>query len=390
MKILQVISHYVPAYRFGGPLQVAHSLGKALVRRGHEVTVCCTNLRDQEADLDLEVDQPIDVDGVTVYYETVTRFRRWGYSPGMSQRILDLLPNFDFVLVHNHFQYAGWIGARHARACGKPYIIFPHASLRRQSILSSSGLAKGLYLWFFDRENYRRADYVAFNAEEEQDDSLFRRQGTLVPNGIHPDDFDVLPARGRFRATDPRITDKLVFLFLGRMDIRQKALDVMLEAFATRVRSGSESVLILAGPSEGRDQDKLRALAGKLHVDDRVIFTGLVSGRDKMELLRDADVFLMPSRYEGLSMSLLEAMAAGLPIILSDRCGLHREIVRMNCGRVVQPEAKSVAEAMAAFEDAENRICCGARARELALTDFTWPRIAERVEALIQTGLCDD
>lgn len=390
MKILQVISHYVPAYRFGGPLQVAHSLAKALVEQGHEVTVCATNLADRAEDLQVPLDQPVDVDGVTVFYQAVPRFRKWGYSPALRQRVTTLMAEADFVLVHNHFQYAGWIASAEARSHGKPYIVFPHASLKRQSIRSSNGLAKRLYLWLFERKNYQCADYVAFNAEEELEDSLFADNGIVVSNGIDPRDFKVLPSRGAFRSRYTEIGDKLIFMFLGRIDITQKGLDVLLEAFAMQVRKDSKAVLVLAGPTEGDDQALLQTIVAELGLKGRVFFTGLVSGNGKLELLRDADVFLMPSRYEGLSIALLEAMASGLPIVLSDRCGLHREIKRKNCGLVVQPTSESVAAAMVAMEDSAARASFGKNARNLALAEYAWPKIAEGLEKLMRSRIKND
>ncbi|MBK1646839.1 hypothetical protein CKO25_19815 [Thiocapsa imhoffii] len=390
MKILQVISHYVPAYRFGGPLQVAHALAKALVHRGHQVSVCATHLADLTTDLDVPLDQPVDVDGVTVFYEAVPRWRKWGYSPALRRRVDLLMPDADFVLVHNHFQYAGWMGAARARRLGKPYIVFPHASLKRQSIRSSSGLAKRMYLWVFERQNYQHAEGIAFNAEEELADSLFADRGILVPNGIDPRDFEMLPSRGAVRSRDPAIGNRLLFLFLGRIDITQKALDVILQAFANRVQAGSEAMLVLAGPSEGEDQIRLREMVTAFRLSERVFFTGLVSGEEKFQLLRDADVFLMPSRYEGLSIALLEAMASGLPIVLSDRCGLHREIERKDCGLVVQPSVESVTAAMANMEDPSARAMYGRHARELALAHYTWPRIAEGLETLMRARVTHD
>ena len=128
MNILQVISHYVPSYRFGGPLQVAHSLAKELVNCGHDVIVCTTNMEDRDKNLLVPLDQPLDVDGVTVFYEPVPMFRRWGFSPSLGSRVKQLMVNADFVLIHNYFQYSGWIAASHARRLGKP-ITFSQTAL---------------------------------------------------------------------------------------------------------------------------------------------------------------------------------------------------------------------------------------------------------------------
>lgn len=383
MKILQVISHYVPAYRFGGPLQVAHALGRSLVARDHVVTVCCTSQRDPESDLEVPVDVPVMVDGVRVYYEQVSYFRRWGYSPGMMKRLRLLTAEADVVLVHAHFQYANWAGARAARRAGKPYMVFAHGSLKRASLRASSGLHKRIYLGLFERSNLSRAAHVAFNAEEEMEDSLFASHGVVIPNGIAPMEFVELPERGAYRARHPELVGRIVFLFLGRIDIRQKAVDVMVEAFARLAAERSDVVLVLAGPSEDGDTATVRALVAARGLGGRVRLPGLVSGRDKLELLRDADVFLMPSRYEGLSIALLEAMASALPVVLSDQAGLHRQVARHGCGRVVRPEAESTLGAMREMLDISLRTRCGDAARRLVMAEHTWPAIAAKLEGVL-------
>jgi glycosyltransferase involved in cell wall biosynthesis len=386
MKIVQVISHYVPAYRFGGPLQVAHALGREMVARGHEVSVCCTNQLDPNRDLAVSVDTPVDVEGVQVYYEPVPFLRRWGYAPRLARRATELIGTADAVLVHAHFQYASWAGAKAARRARKPYLVFAHGSLKRASLRASSGLVKRVYLSLLERANLAEAQHVAFNAEEEMEDSLFAKRGIVLPNGIAPSDFTILPPRGAFRSRNPEWAGRTVFLFLGRIDIRQKAVDVIIQAFARLASGSSNALLVLAGPSEGGDADIVRAMVAERGLQSRVVFLGLVSGKAKIELLRDADVFLMPSRYEGLSIALLEAMASELPVILSDCAGLHRQVVRHGCGIVVRPETESTAGAMNKMLDPQFRASCGAAGRKLVLNEHTWPVIAAKLESVLSTS----
>ena len=105
-----------------------------------------------------------------------------------------------------------------------------------------------MYLNILDRNNYLKSVHVAFNAEEEKEDSMFSENGIVIPNGIDPSSFEVLPAKGSFRSRYPHISDKLIFLFLGRLDITQKSLDVLIQAFAIRVHAGLDAILVLAGP----------------------------------------------------------------------------------------------------------------------------------------------
>ena len=102
MKFLQVIPHYVPAYNFGGPLRVAHSIGKALIKQGHNVTVCTTNLASEDSFLDVPIDEPINVDGITVYYQKVESLRSWGFAPNLKRRIEKEIINTDFLFNHFH------------------------------------------------------------------------------------------------------------------------------------------------------------------------------------------------------------------------------------------------------------------------------------------------
>ena len=383
MKILQIISHYVPAYGFGGPLQVAHALGCALVERGHNVTVCCTNQKDHEHDLDVPVDTPQDVDGVQVYYEPVVLSRKWGYSPSMRRRISRLLEEADAVIIHNHFQYAGWIGALSARRAHKPYIIFAHGSLKRDSLRASNGLIKRLYLRLWEHVNLRQANHVVFNAPEELEDSLYSTNGVVLPNGISLNDFEELPARGSYRAKHPHLAGRTIFLFLGRIDIRQKAVDLIVESFAQLVKEHPNALLVMAGSSEGEDLKIVKDMIAERQIENWVVFPGLVSGRDKLELLRDADVFLMPSRYEGLSIALLEAMASGLPVILSDRAGLHTTVAAKRCGVIVSPAVTSILPALRTMMDEQKRKMFGESSRGVILSEYTWENIVQKLERLL-------
>ncbi len=181
MQLTQVISHYVPAHRFGGPLQVAHGLGKALVARGHRVSVCTTNLADTDQDLDVPLDTPIDVDGVSVYSEPTCCSRYWGFSPRLWQRANREIAKADVALVHFHYQFANWAGARLARRHQKPYALFAHGSLKKSAIMRKGRWKKRVYLKFAERLNLRNASWLFFNAPEERRASLFSAPGKYCP-----------------------------------------------------------------------------------------------------------------------------------------------------------------------------------------------------------------
>lgn len=387
MRILTISPHYVPAYHFGGPLNVAHSLSTALVEAGHKVTVCTTNLRNHQENLDVPVDTPIVVDGVEVYYEPVVLFRYWGFSPGLWNRMACEVNRADVVLVHAHYQFANWAGARLARRSGKPYVIFAHGSLHFQGISHKNARLKQLYLTLMERINFQHALFIAFNAPEEKEGSRFGNLGKVIPSGIDPASFAAMPPRGYFRELYPQLQDKPFILFLGRLDIKQKGLDLLIPAFGQLKSTWPGVHLVLAGPDEDAGGKLIRHLALQHGVDDAVTLTGLISGPEKLAALQDADLFVLPSRFEGLSIALLEALYAGLPVVVTDRVGLWREVEKNRCGLVVPFDEFSLAGALQRMAAAPDRREMGQRGRQLVASGYTWDKIARQLADEIEGAL---
>jgi len=387
MRILTICPHYVPAYHFGGPLNVAHSLSKALVKAGHQVTVCTTNLKNHQENLDVPVDTPVSVDGVEVYYEPVFLFRYWGFSPGLWTRMAREVNRADVILVHAHYQFANWGGAKLARRSGKPYVIFAHGSLHFQGISHKSARLKQLYLTLMERINFQNALFIVFNAPEEKDASMFGELGKVIPSGIDPASFATMPLPGYFRELYPQLQDKPFILFLGRLDIQQKGLDLLIPAFGQLRRVCPGVHLVLAGPDEDEGGRLIRHLALQHEVEDAVTLTGLISGQAKLAALQDADLFVLPSRFEGLSIALLEALYSGLPVVVTDRVGLWREVEKNRCGLVVPYDEDSLAGALKRMAMAPDRREMGQRGRQLVAAGYTWDKIARHLAAEIEQAL---
>ncbi len=386
MKVLQVISHYVPAYTFGGPLRVAHGLGVALVRAGHQVTVCTTSQKDKQVDLDVPTGRAVDVDGVEVYYEKVNRLRYWGFSFPLARRIQEEALKADVILVHAHYQFANWIGAYWARKYRKPYLIFAHSSLHRDAIKQNRRWEKMLYLSSIERRNLRDADYIVFNAEEELEQSLFSDKGLVIPSGINSDEFMELPAEETFRVMYG-LEEKFLVLFLGRLDIQQKGLDVLIQALARVVNVVPEMHVVMAGPDESDAMSLLSRMAEKYGVSRNITFTGLISGSEKKAALQDADVFILPSRSEGLSIALLEAMYMKLPVVTTNRVGLWRAIRREKLGWVVSLDEAELANALLQAARSDDLQEIGERAHRFVWQYHTWDAIAENLIVVMQNRI---
>jgi glycosyltransferase involved in cell wall biosynthesis len=389
MRIVQVVPHYVPAYRFGGPLRVAHSLGKALVRAGHEVVVCTTNLAGRSVVLDVPLDQPVPVDGVTVFYEPSRLLRYWGFSPGLARRLAAEIPSADLVLVHAHYQFANWVGARVARRCERPYVVFSHGSLHAAG-LSHQRWLKHMYLALLERRNFRRALFIAFNAPEEQAHSRYAQLGRVVPSGIDPSDFDERPPNGYFADRHPELRGKVWFLFLGRLDVQQKGLDLLIPAFARLRREQPQLHLVLAGPEEDGGEPFLRNLAHQLNVTNDITFTGMLTGVEKTAALQEADVFVLPSRYEGLSVALLEALYFGLPVLATNTVGLCGEIGRVGAAVITSADTDGIYHGLTRLADDAARRAMRGRASRLILEKYTWDAIACQLLASVRELVTPD
>ena len=157
-------------------------------------------------------------------------------------------------------------------------------------------------------------------------------------NGIDNDLRSITHARGRFRSQWGISKDEPLILFLSRL-IPRKGADLLIEAFAQA--SPISGRLVIAGPEgESGYRAQLEACARKSGVGARVLFTGPVYDEEKSSLLADADIFVLPSRYENFANVAAEAIAYGVPVIITPFCGI-RSLVDGRAGLVVAPEKDS-------------------------------------------------
>lgn len=156
--------------------------------------------------------------------------------------------------------------------------------------------------------------------------------------------------------------DAFVLLFLGRLDVWVKGLDLLVEAFSCLPRERFH--LVLVGPDWNEGRANLKQLAIQFGCGDRMHFTGPLYGKAKWSLLRMADLFVSPSRWEAFSIAQAEAMAMGLPVVTSTKVNLAPELRETDAALVVPPEPEPLARAIAALEaDRERRRAVGERGK---------------------------
>lgn len=357
MRILHVVPTYFPAVRYGGPIVAVHGLCKALVARGHEVHVFTTNV-DGKNTLDVPTGEPVGVDGVQVHYFEA-RQRRVYWSPRMGKALGDAVRGFDVVHSHAVYLWPGLAAARAARAAGVPYVISPRGMLVPELIGGKSRIAKTLWLKLFERRGFAGASAIHFTSQLEWDDA--RRVGMPLPSPIVvPNGIDL-----HSRPNVPR--DQRTLLFLGRLSWK-KGLDRVIESMPRL-----NAKLIVAGNDEENLTPRLRELAARTGAD--VDFVGPVYGRAKDELLARATLFVLLSTSENFGNAVLEALAMETPVVLSPGVGLADEVVRAGAGVIELDEVPAL------LDDPQRRAAMGRNGRALVESRFTWPRVAEEMEA---------
>ena len=256
-----------------------------------------------------------------------------------------------------------------------------HGGLFRAA-LRRGRLKKTVFHLFFERRYLNEARFVHAVSPHETDvirrhgvDSVHRRRAERAPAGRQRSGI----ATGRAVCGWPWLRDRRVFMFIGRLDPWQKGLDLLIEAFA---HAGlHDAGLVLVGPDWRGSRRTLATLADRLGISSQVVFTGPAFGQDRANLFAAADVFVHPSRWEGLSLSVLTAAAAGKPCLITRDADPLGELERAQAAVVVEPSVSSIVAGLrrAGALSGHELQMMGTRARCVAEAHFTWPSIAGKL-----------
>ena len=343
MKILHVVPTYIPAYRYGGPIYSVHGLCKALAGLGHDVHVFTTNV-DGDKDSDVPLGRPVDLDGVKVWYFPSERIRRLYWSPPMKKALERQLPTFEVVHLHSIFLWPTWAAARIARKVEIPYIIAPRGILVKELIKKKSHIAKNVWIRLIERKNLEHAAAIHVTTKNERDEVVKFRfkfpKIIIVPNGVNLKEI-----KAHDKQVAPFITDltkkKPFILFLSRISWK-KGLDRLIPAL-TYV---PEIHLIIAGNDDENYKPKIETLAASYGVRNRITFTGPVYGADKVALMTNASVFILPSYSENFGNVVLEAMAVECPVVVTPEVGISDIVQNSGAGLVVNGAPEKLGAAL--------------------------------------------
>lgn len=379
MKILHIVPTYYPAFRHGGPIESVHTLNAWLVKLGVEVTVYTTNINGDEL-LDVPLEVPVDRDGVSVFYFPVT-FMRWEYSRALHKALATHTREFDLIHITSVFLFASTLGAYYARKFHKPYIISPRGTLMREPLARKNSLVKRLYLSLIERRNLAHANAIHFTAENERKEYVELgfpvREAIVIPNSFDSVSLDA-GERGSFRRRHTIPEDKKIVLGLGRIDWK-KGFDTLIPAFKEVNAKDPSTLLVIVGNDWNNYEKEVRCMVRESNLESSVLFTGMLTGKEKTSVFFDANCFVLASYAENFGMAVVEAMASGLPVVVTEDVGISPFVLEANAGLVVKKGTDEVARAIQEIlYDPVRAKEMGRRGAELVKREFAPEKVAEK------------
>lgn len=294
--------------------------------------------------------------------------------------------NADIVHLHGVWDPILWAAAKTARRLGRPYVLAAHGMLDPWS-LAQKRWKKRLAMTLGWRSILNEASALhLLNEDERQLVSLLglTSRTEIIPIGVPLIEID--SGNGdSFTQKYQALAGRPYILFVSRLHYK-KGLDFLADAFQRVAQRHPNAHLVVAGPDGGaRGEFEQRVKVAGL--GERVHVLGPVSTRDKWDALAGASCFCLPSRQEGFSMAILEALAARVPAVISDACHFP-EVAERGAGEVAPLDADAVAAAIdRTLSDPDRRRQMGAAGRQLVEEKYTWSRVADISIAVYERAL---
>ena len=381
LKLLHVVASYLPAVRYGGTIVSVHGLCRALAERGHDVHVYTTSV-DGARDSPVPHETPVNIDGVRVVYFRSPRFRRVYWAPALRRMLRAHIAEFDLVHTHAIYLWPLWAAARCAQDAGVPYVVSPRGMLEKDLIEQKSALWKAGLIAFIEKHTLEHAAAVHVTSEREAEQAAafgFQLPHVrMIPNGVEVENPPVSNVTAPITAI---LGGGPFVLYLGRLNWK-KGLDRLLRAWPQI--DGAR--LVIAGNDEEGYRDVLQSLAIQAGVSDRVVFTGPVHGSDKAALLSGAQLLVLPSYSENFGNVVLEAMAAGCPVVVTPEVGIAPAVEVSGAGVIVDGHPPTLAQGISLLlANPARRAAMSARGKVAAAERFSWAVVAQQMEALYES-----
>lgn len=320
MKILHVITSADP--KIGGPIEGIRQRAVILREWGHQVEVASAD--DPAADFVKEFPIPLHALG-----PGQSGFAR---APRMLKWLREHAHEYDVLIANGIWQYPNGALRKAARAAKKPYWVFTHGMLDPyfNRAYPLKRLKKKLF-WAWQHAVLRDAKAVLFTCEDErllarESFQPYRVKERVVSYGTsRPPSDPEGKQTAAFLDAFPQLRGRRYLLFLSRLHPK-KGCDLLLRAFGAVAKDDPDLMLVMAGPVDEAYGAELKKIAADAGIADRVVWTGMVKGDIKYGAFRAAEAFALPSHQENFGIAVAEALACGLPVLISHQVNIWREI----------------------------------------------------------------
>lgn len=332
LKILHYIPVYAPAWQFGGVVLCISQLCEGLVHLGHEVKVFTSNagLNHQ---LEFPLNQPIIRNGVEVTY--FAQQPGMGINcPGMEQAITARAREFDIIHISGVWQRTSGAACKAAKSQGVSYVTSLHGALGPYSWRQKTAKKVAYYLWK-ERFNVSNAIAIHYTTQQELKECQWLQlpgKAFVVPNGLDTKFWQPLLTQAKaWRHLQGFSEDDFLILNVGRLH-HKKGLCLLPKALEP-LRNLNWSMVFVGGDADGT-KAKLQQQFQAANLSERVRFIDTCEPKHLPAIYSAANLFVLPSYHENFGNVVVEALACGCPVLISDGVGLHNEVAQAGVGWV--------------------------------------------------------
>lgn len=361
MRVLHITPYFSPAY--GGPTVAVAQMVKAVVRLGVEVDVVTTTANGDN-ELDIPIGDFVDIDGVRCIFFRRSILKSWMWSRGLMRWLDRNISDYDVVHIHGMFTFPGLVGCVFCRKYSIPYVISPHGMLDKRCF-SEKLWKKFPYFYLFEKRNFDSAAIIHVTSRLEAES--IARFGYRNSIKLSPLCAEIVS----HEQVSYSESSAFKIVFVSRL-VPIKGLEVLFDAVALLASRNVAIRLDVVGSGDDAYVDTLMRRVSVLRLNESVFFHGHLNGVEKNEVLFGADVFVLPSYHENFSLSTVEAMGIGLPVIISDQVGIVDDVRAARAGYDFPAGSVSLlARAIERLTSVHERRQTGANARELVIGKFS-------------------
>jgi glycosyltransferase involved in cell wall biosynthesis len=360
---------------WGGPVEGLKNIAAQAKAAGHKLHITCLDAPDAPWLKNLEMH--VNAIGLG-------KFGKFGYTRRLDFWLRENIQRFDVVVVNGIWMYFSAAVRRAAIRAKVPYFVFTHGALDPwfKRHYPTKQIKKQVYWSLFEHQVLRDADAVLFTTFEEEAVSRgafwpYRCNSKVVGYGIG-DPFiskvttkDRHEAQGRLRSALPALGDRKFLLFLARVH-EKKGIDLFLQAIARNRENYRQHALVIAGPGDHAYVSELKRMGEQLGLEKQLIWAGPLYGEAKWSALMEAEAYVLPSHQENFGISVVEALACSVPVLITDKVNIWREIVTDGAGFAEPDDVSGVSLLLEKWShlDTKQRASMRDRARQCFLDRF--------------------